>query len=248
MTESKSRLIYILKYLWQNTDEEHFASTADIVSGLAEKDIDIDRHTLPADIEALQRAGFDIECQKSSRNLYYLSSRTFELPELKLLVDAVESSRFITAKKSERLIEKLGKLTSESHARQLDRHIYMEGPANPENECIYYSVDEIHNAIQDKRQITFQYYEYTPQKEKILKHNGYRYQFSPYALIWSRDCYYAVGWSEEHGKLAQFRVDRMVAVESSDQAAGCMPDFDPAEYVRKIFGMYQDDLCTMELL
>ena len=165
-----------------------------------------------------------------------------------MLVDAVESSRFITAKKSERLIEKLGKLTSESHARQLDRHIYMEGTAKPENECIYYSVDEIHNAIQEKRQITFQYYEYTPQKEKILKHNGYRYQFSPYALIWSRDCYYAVGWSEKHGKLAQFRVDRMVAVESSDQAAVCMPDFDPAEYVRKIFGMYPDDLCTVELL
>ena len=82
----------------------------------------------------------------------------------------------------------------------------------------------------------------------VLKHNGYRYQFSPYALIWSRDCYYAVGWSEKHGKLAQFRVDRMVAVKSSDQAAVCMPDFDPAEYVRKIFGMYPDDLCTVELL
>ena len=190
----------------------------------------------------------DIVCVKSTQNRYFVGERLFELPELKLLVDAVESSRFITAKKSERLIEKLGKLTSESHARQLDRHIYMEGTAKPENECIYYSVDEIHNAIQEKRQITFQYYEYTPQKEKILKHNGYRYQFSPYALIWSRDCYYAVGWSEKHGKLAQFRVDRMVAVESSDQAAVCMPDFDPAEYVRKIFGMYPDDLCTVELL
>lgn len=163
-------------------------------------------------------------------------------------MDAVESSRFITAKKSERLIEKLGKLTSESHARQLDRHIYMEGTAKPENECIYYSVDEIHNAIQEKRQITFQYYEYTPQKEKILKHNGYRYQFSPYALIWSRDCYYAVGWSEKHGKIAQFRVDRMTAVEPLEHTAVQTPDFDPAEYVRKVFGMYPDNLCTVELL
>ena len=95
----------------------------------------------------------------------------------------------------------------------------MDGTAKPENECIYYSVDEIHNAIQEKRQITFQYYEYTPQKEKILKHNGYRYQFSPYALIWSRDCYYAVGWSEKHGKIAQFRVDRMTAVEPLEHTA-----------------------------
>ena len=140
------------------------------------------------------------------------------------------------------------KLTSESHARQLDRHIYMDGTAKPENECIYYSVDEIHNAIQKKRQITFQYYEYTPQKEKILKHNGYRYQFSPYALIWSRDCYYAVGWSEKHGKIAQFRVDRMTAVEPLEHTAVQTPDFDPAEYVRKVFGMYPDDLCTVELL
>ena len=124
----------------------------------------------------------------------------------------------------------------------------MEGTAKPENECIYYSVDEIHNAIQEKRQITFQYYEYTPQKEKILKHNGYRYQFSPYALIWSRDCYYAVGWSEKHGKIAQFRVDRMTAVEPLEHTAVQTPDFDPAEYVRKVFGMYPDNLCTVELL
>ena len=123
-----------------------------------------------------------------------------------------------------------------------------DGTAKPENECIYYSVDEIHNAIQEKRQITFQYYEYTPQKEKILKHNGYRYQFSPYALIWSRDCYYAVGWSEKHGKIAQFRVDRMTAVEPLEHTAVQTPDFDPAEYVRKVFGMYPDNLCTVELL
>ena len=110
------------------------------------------------------------------------------------------------------------------------------------------TVDKIQDAIQTKHKITFQYYEYTPQKEKILKHGGYRYQFSPYALIWSRDYYYVVGWSDKHEKLAQFRVDRMVAVESFDRAAVCMPDFDPAEYVRKIFGMYPDDLCTVELL
>ena len=119
----------------------------------------------------------------------------------------------------------------------------MEGTAKPENECIYYSVDEIHNAIQEKRQITFQYYEYTPQKEKILKHNGYRYQFSPYALIWSRDCYYAVGWSEKRGKIAQFRVDRMTAVEPLEHTAVQTLNFDPAEYVRKVFGMYPDNLC-----
>ena len=245
----KLKLLYLIKMLRENTDENHPMSTPDIIKYLENQGIHAERKSIYNDMECLADFGYDVvQVQSRLGGGYYLGSREFELPELKLLVDAVESSRFITAKKSERLIEKLGKLTSESHARQLDRHIYMDGTAKPENECIYYSVDEIHNAIQEKRQITFQYYEYTPQKEKILKHNGYRYQFSPYALIWSRDCYYAVGWSEKHGKLAQFRVDRMVAVESSDQAAVCMPDFDPAEYVRKIFGMYPDDLCTVELL
>ena len=246
--ESQYGLLLLQQYLYEHTDDQHPASVADILAFWLEHGIQAGRKSVYSAIEVLQSNGMDIVCVKSTQNRYFVGERLFELPELKLLVDAVESSRFITAKKSERLIEKLGKLTSESHARQLDRHIYMEGTAKPENECIYYSVDEIHNAIQEKRQITFQYYEYTPQKEKILKHNGYRYQFSPYALIWSRDCYYAVGWSEKHGKLAQFRVDRMVAVESSDQAAVCMPDFDPAEYVRKIFGMYPDNLCTVELL
>ena len=244
----KLKLLYLCQILTQQTDEEHPMTVQELISQLARYDIQAERKSVYDDLDALSRFGVDVQCRKGKHPGWFVGARDFELPELKLLVDAVESSRFITAKKSKRLIEKLGKLTSESHARQLDRHIYMEGTAKPENECIYYSVDEIHNAIQEKRQITFQYYEYTPQKEKILKHNGYRYQFSPYALIWSRDCYYAVGWSEKHGKLAQFRVDRMVAVESSDQAAVCMPDFDPAEYVRKIFGMYPDDLCTVELL
>lgn len=146
------------------------------------------------------------------------------------------------------LIKKLGHLTSTAQAEQLNRRIYMGGTPKPENESIYYNVDTIYNAVQKKQQITFQYFEYTPKKEKILKHDGYKYRFSPYAMIWNRDCYYAVGWSEKHGKIAQFRVDRMTTVEPLEQAAVQTPDFDPAEYVRKVFGMYPDDLCTVELL
>ena len=224
------------------------SSVSDILAFWQEHGIQAGRKSVYSAIEALQSGGMDIVCVKSTQNRYFVGARLFELPELKLLVDAVESSRFITARKSERLIEKLGKLTSESYAHQLDRHIYMDGTVKPENECIYYSVDKIHSAIQEKRQITFQYFEYTPQKEKVLKHDGYRYQFSPYVLIWSRDYYYAVGWSNKHEKLAQFRVDRMTAVELSNQAAVLAPDFDPAEYVQKVFGMYPDALRTVELL
>lgn len=240
-------VLLLQKYLLGYTDDQHTVSVSDILLFWREHGIEAGRKSAYSAIEALQSSGMDIICIRSSQNRYFVGERLFELPELKLLVDAVESSRFITAKKSERLIKKLGQLTNYSHARELER-LYMGGTPKPENECIYYTVDSIHTAIQESRQIVFQYFEYTPQKEKVLKHDGYRYRFSPYAMIWNRDCYYAVGWSEKHGKIAQFRVDRMTAVELLKQAVVQTPDFDPSEYVRKVFGMYPDDLCTVELL
>lgn len=246
--DKPNHLLLLQRLLYEDTDDLHTVSTVDILKHWESYGIKLGRKSVYSAIDSLRDNGMDIICVKSTQNRYFVGERLFELPELKLLVDAVESSRFITAQKSTRLIKKIGMLTSKYHAIHLDRHIYMDGTAKPENECIYYIVDAIHNAVQEQRQISFQYYEYTPQKEKILKHDGYRYRFSPYALIWSRDYYYAVGWSDKHGKLAQFRVDRMTAVESSEQAAVRVPDFDPAEYVRKVFGMYPNTLCTVELL
>ena len=246
--ESQQALLLLRQYLYQQTDEQHPASVTDILAFWQQHGIQAGRKSVYTDIELLQNAGMDIVCVKSSQNKYFVGQRLFELPELKLLVDAVESSRFITEKKSTALIKKLGHLTSTAQAEQLNRRIYMGGTPKPENESIYYNVDTIHNAVQKKQQITFQYFEYTPKKEKVLKHDGYKYRFSPYAMIWNRDCYYAVGWSEKHGKIAQFRVDRMTAVEPLKQAAVQTLDFDPAEYVRKVFGMYPDNLCTVELL
>ena len=246
--EAQARILTLLQYLYYETDEKHPVSVQDILKNWRNKGIMASRKSVYNDIALLIELGVDIVCIKSTQNRYFIGSRLFELPELKLLVDAVESSHFVTPQKSRMLIQKLGHLASSAQATRLNRPIYMDGMFKPENEAIYYIVDTIQTAIQSKRQVSFQYYEYLPTKEKVLKHDGYRYQFSPYALIWSRDYYYVVGWSEKHEKLAQFRVDRMVAVESSDQAAVCMPDFDPAEYVRKIFGMYPDDLCTVELL
>ena len=246
--ESQYGLLLLQRYLYEHTDDRHPVSVADILAFWQEHGIQAGRKSVYSAIEVLQSSGMDIVCVKSTQNRYFVGERLFELPELKLLVDAVESSRFITEKKSTALIKKLGHLTSTAQAEQLNRRIYMGGTPKPENESIYYNVDTIHNAVQKKQQITFQYFEYTPKKEKILKHDGYKYRFSPYAMIWNRDCYYAVGWSEKHGKIAQFRVDRMTAVEPLEHTAVQTPDFDPAEYVRKVFGMYPDNLCTVELL
>ena len=192
--------------------------------------------------------GIDIVCIKSTQNRYFIGSRLFELPELKLLANAVESSHFITPKKSRVLIQKLGQLASSAQAAQLNRPIYMEGTPKPENEAIYYIVDSLQTAIQDRKQISFQYYEYLPTKEKVLKHEGYRYQFSPYALIWNRDFYYVVGWSEKHNKIAQFRVDRITGIELLDLPGRQTPGVDLIEYVQKVFGMYPDNLQTVALL
>lgn len=239
-TDIQRRLLLLLQLLLEQTDEHHYVSGADILRFWASHGIQGNRKNVYSDIQLLMDFGLDIICIKSTQNRYFIGSRLLELPELKLLVDAVESSHLITEKKSAALIEKLGHLTSHHNAALLNRPIYMDGTAKPGNETVYYAIDTIQTAIHEQRAISFQYFEYTPQKEKVLKHRGYRYEFSPYALIWNRDFYYAVGWSEKHGKLAQFRVDRMTAIQESDAPYIEDPSFDPASYIREVFGMYHD--------
>ena len=245
--ESQIRILHLFQFLYRNTDEMNPASVADILRFWELQGICSERKQVYKDIALLQDFGVDVIRIKSTQNHYFIGDRLFELPELKLLVDAVESSRFITSKKSGDLIRKLGQLTSSAQAEQLDRHIYMDGMPKPSNEEIYYIVDTIQSSIQSNQQISFQYYEYLPTKEKVLKHQGYRYQFTPYALIWNRDHYYVVGWSEKHMKLSQFRVDRMTSVEMMDQPGHQLLGFEPAEYVQKVFGMYPDDLQMVTL-
>ena len=245
--ESQIRILHLFQFLYRNTDEMNPASVADILRFWELQGICSERKQVYKDIALLQDFGVDVIRIKSTQNHYFIGNRLFELPELKLLVDAVESSRFITSKKSGDLIRKLGQLTSNTQAEQLDRHIYMDGMPKPSNEAIYYIVDTIQSSIQSNQQISFQYYEYLPTKEKVLKHQGYRYQFTPYALIWNRDHYYVVGWSEKHMKLSQFRVDRMTSVEMMDQPGHQLLGFEPAEYVQKVFGMYPDDLQMVTL-
>ena len=246
--EAQVRLLVLLQYLYKETDEKHPVSAQNILKHWESRGIKASRKSVYKDITLLADFGIDIVCVKSTQNLYFIGSRLFELPELKLLVNAVESSRFITPKKSRLLIQKLGRLSSSAQAAQLKCPIYMDGMPKPKNEAIYYIVDLLQTAIQENKQISFQYYEYLPTKETVLKQRGYRYQFSPYALIWNRDFYYVVGWSEKHNKIAQFRVDRMTGVELLDLPARQTQEFDPTVYGQKVFGMYPDDLQMVTLL
>lgn len=245
---NKSRILYILKLLEEYTDELHPMSITDIAEYLDKQEIKAHRRTIMTDIESLKEFGIDIITIKSTQNKYFIGNRNFELPEVKLLIDAVESSKLITQKKSNELIRKLTALASRNQANELNRHIYVDDRVKPENEEVYYTVDSIHTAINSSKQIEFKYYQYTGRKEKIFKNDGYVYSLSPYALIWSEDHYYVIGYSKKHGKISKFRVDRMaqtkiIAVDSTPRPV----NFDVAEYAKSVFEMFDGETRTVEL-
>lgn len=186
---------------------------------------------------------------------FYMPLTAQLYPELKMLVDAVASSKVISAKKSQALIQKLGQLTSIQQAEQLQRLASLSSRVKPHNEKVYYIIDSIQTAILDQHQISFQYYEYTPEKKKILKHDGYRYILDPYALEWKNDHYYLIGYSHKHKGIAHFRVDRLTSVEPLDSKFQPMPDFDVAAYTNKMVDMFAAEhaeqvklLCSNELM
>ena len=226
-----------------------------MIEYLKSKGIPSVRQTVYTDLEALDTAGIDIVQIKSTQNRYFIGSRIFEYPELKMLVDAVASSKVISAKKSQALIQKLGQLTSIQQAEQLQRLASLSSRVKPHNEKVYYIIDSIQTAILDQHQISFQYYEYTPEKKKILKHDGYRYILDPYALEWKNDHYYLIGYSHKHKGIAHFRVDRLTSVEPLDSKFQPMPDFDVAAYTNKMVDMFAAEhteqvklLCSNELM
>lgn len=245
--ETKSRILYLLKLLNDETDENNPLTTAQIIEKLKQWDIHVARKTIAADIALLLEFGIDVETIKSTQNKYYIGHRNFELAEVKLLVDAVLSSKFITCKKSDILMRKLATLVSSEQSRELGRQLYTER-IKPENEEIYYTVDYIHNAISLKKQIEFKYIEYTQNKKKIYKHCGFVYTLSPYALAWNEDHYYVIGFCEKHKKISKFRVDRMAKVKLTDNNSVPMPDdFDAADYSKSIFKMFEGEMKSVEL-
>lgn len=249
-SDNKARLLYVLRLLEQYSDEDHPLSTMDLLSMLSEKyGISTHRITLKTDIETLQSFGIDIEVKNSSQNLYYISSRQFEIPELKLLIDAVESSKFITEKKSEVLVSKLTSFVSEHQAKQLKRNLCTTDRIKPSNELIYYIVDAINEAINTGKKISFHYYEYNVKKEKKLKNGGKPYILSPYSLVWNGDFYYVVGYSEKHKDVCVFRVDRILKAPNilKNDAVPQPSDFNIADYTKSVFQMYGSSECEVTL-
>lgn len=248
--ETKPRILYLLKILEQYTDEEHPLTTNQLIEKLnQEYGISAHRTTLAKDITALREFGIDIVTVRSTQSRYFIAGRKFELPELKLLIDAVQSSKFITARKSQAMIEKLQTLASEGQVDRLKRNNYVANRIKPDNEQIYYIVDTMNDAINENRQISFQYFEYTGSKEKQLKNNGEVYQFSPYHMLWNGDYYYVLGYSKKHGKITTFRVDRIAETPEvlQEESIPKPEGFDLAEFTKSVFLMYDGEKAVVEL-
>ena len=243
----KLKLLYLVKMLLEKTDEGHPLTVPEMIAELEKLDVSAERKSIYDDLEALRRFGLDIECRKSKTTGYYVASRQFELPELKLLADAVASAKFITEKKSAELIRKIESLASFHEAKRLQRQVYVLGRVKAMNERIYYNVDAIHRAIAENRQISFQYFEYIvdfkePSKwRKQYRYGGERYTASPYALSWDDENYYMIAYYERHGNLSHFRVDKMESIEMLETVRHPLPkgtEFDPAGYAKKVFNMF----------
>ena len=250
-SDGKMRMLRILELLRNETDERHPLSTAQIETILRERwGLEAYRITIQKDIAALCAAGYEIETIRSTQNKYYFSGRLFELPELKLLVDAVESSKFITEKKSRVLTEKLTTLASINEAGQLRRNISIADRVKAGNEQIYYIMDALNDAINLKRKVRFLYFEYDGKKHRQLKNGGEPYTLSPYTLTWNGDFYYVVGWSEKHSKIATFRVDRIYEVPTvlPEKAMLRPKQYSIGDFAEKAFQLFDSEHAHVELL
>ena len=238
----KAKLLYLARLLHERTDEDHALSMADILRILGEEyGIPAERKSIYSDLATLREWGMDIEMTAGRCPGYYVASRTLELTELKLLVDAVQSSKFITHKKSAELIRKLEGLTSTHEARKLSRQVFVAGRVKTMNESIYYTVDHLHRAMQENRTITFQYFSWNMKKEKVLRHGGKIYHVSPWALTWEDENYYLLAYDGEADSVKYFRVDKILHITLTDQprlGGEHFSDFDTAEFSKKVFGMY----------
>lgn len=253
----KLKLLYLYQLLLRKTDEDHRLGMEDILSALDRYGIEAERKSIYSDIAALQDFGLDVMLQRGPGGGYYVAARDFELPELKLLVDAIQCSRFITEKKSTELIRKLAALASEPQARALQRQVYVSDRVKTMNESIYYNIDTLHSAISAGVQITYQYFEWAldfsaqQRIQKRYRRDGALYRVSPWALTWDDENYYLVAYDGGAQQIRHYRVDKMEHISLTEQRregrALFQDHFNIAAYSRKVFGMFSGEEQTVRL-
>ena len=248
--KQKLKLLYLMQYLTQHSDEAHPVGIAQMVEMLAERGILAERKSLYADLEALREFGLDVVQTRGKTVGYYVGTRDFELPELKLLVDSVQSSKFITQRKTLALIRKIESLASVHDAAALQRQVYVRNRVKSMNESVYYNVDEISSAITADKKIRFLYFEYTVKKERRYRHDGAFYEVSPYALMWDDENYYMLAYDAQTASIRHYRVDKMAQIstlESFRDGKDAFRKVDMSAYSKKVFGMFAGEAETVRL-
>ena len=239
LSHQKLKLFFLMKILLEKTDEEHTITVPEMIAELGKLGISAERKSVYDDLEYLKLFGLDVCSRKTRTHDYFIGSREFELPELKLLVDSVQSSKFLTHKKSMELISKIEKLTSESNAKKLHRQVFVTNRVKTVNETIYYNVDKIHDAIAANKQITFKYYDLDVNRKKVYRKNGDRYTESPVALTWDDENYYLITYKEKYDDYAHYRVDKMESIEITEEDRVLSEEpFDLSAYSKTTFAMF----------
>ncbi len=245
------KLLYLSRIFTEQTDEEHGLSLKQIAAELNRYDITADRKTLYSDLENLRHFGLDIISEQRGRDLlYHLADRPFELPELKLLVDSVQSAKFLTVRKSNELIRKIEALGSRYNAQYLQRQVWISDRVKSMNERVYYSVDRLHDAINLKKQVRFHYYRWNVKKEMELRRDGAWYVVSPWGLVWDNENYYLVAYDAEDRRIKHYRVDKMLdlSITGDDRVGGRQyREFNLPKYSKGLFGMFGGEPETVTL-
>jgi predicted DNA-binding transcriptional regulator YafY len=246
----KMKMFYLVDYLKRNTDMDHTVSMKEILEYLDSNGISAERKSIYNDIELLNNYGYDINFKKERPSGYYIGSREFELAELKLLVDAVQSSKFITERKSNSLISKLEKMSSKYEAHNLQRQVYVTNRVKADNEAILYNIDFIHEAIGDNKKIIFKYCEWNTDKKLVYRNHGEDYIVSPVTLLWDDENYYLVAYDDENERIKHFRVDKIRDIRVSDMKRDrndLINEIKPDAYSKQHFGMFSGDVETVTL-
>ena len=244
----KRKLPILAKLLLERSDEEHPISRQEMQEELERWGLSAERKSIYDDMEQLQELGLDVHSRQGRGGGWYIGAREFELAELKLLVDAVQSSRFLTKRKSDALIGKLEGLTSVHQARQLQRQVYVDRRIKTMNESIFYNVDRLQGAVAGNRVVSFRYFEYNARRERVFRRGGGKYRLTPYGLIWDSENYYLAGWDEQRKEVRHYRVDKMADIAVISGMKGHpRGDWTAEGYARKHFGMYAGVPCRLKL-
>ena len=249
--DAKLRPWILAKILYERTDYDHSLTTAQLTKILEEEyNMPTHRTTIGPDIEMLQQIGMNIQLVKSTQNKYNVLDRYFLDSELKLLIDAVASARFIPASQSKKLIEKISAMAGKNAAERMTRNVSVERRIKGSNKKILNIIDVINTAITQKKQISFQYFEYNARKDRKPRYEGYWYKFSPWRLVWNGDFYYVVGWYEKYKHVTNWRVDRMVSNPKilEDDAISMPKGFDLDKYINTMYHMFSSERRTVELI